>query len=471
MNASNDSQTPQKRLTDGIVAKMSKAKRVKPLIQAIEGALAPGTFIAYGRSWDFVLSLDEVKDRLDAMVKAGQARQAVELYETFLAGCYEKAEEIDDSGGNLGDFFQQLFVSWVRARQRAGCPAEDTVRCVLRWIDRDNCGFCHDIEGDVAKALDRRGLALFKAHFEQQLDTAFAQFKAGDPQCIHDYPWAVRWPVHALKAVYLARNDWRSYTSLCERFLVSPKDCANIAALCEAKKRPADALAWVERGLATEQDRNWGNESSYELRGLRKRLLAKVGRREEALESAWADFARHPSAYGYADLRKYVPRNARDAWHQRAMQQAETVDLRGFIEICVETKEWEQLATQVVTTTHEQLENLSHYVTEKAAEGLARKHPLAAAKTYRALAMRILKAGKSKYYSFAMEHLRTAKRLYDKLGEHKEWQAIVDQIRRDHARKRGFVADFEEIAANRKVRPPESFADRSRCRWKQQTAD
>jgi hypothetical protein len=173
----------------------------------------------------------------------------------------------------------------------------------------------------------------------------------------------------------------------------------------------------------------------------------------------------------YADFMKYVPRNARDAWHQRAMQQAETVDLRGFIEICVESKEWEQLATRAVAAAHEQLENISHYVTEKAAHGLARKHPPAAAKICRALAMRILEAGKSKYYSFALEHLRTAKRLYEKLGEHAEWQAVVDQIRRDHARKRGFVADFEEIVANRKVRPPESFAERSHRRWKQQTAE
>lgn len=81
-------------------------------------------------------NLDGVKDQFDAMVKAGRARQAVELYETFLAGCYGKADEIDDSGGNLGDFFQGLFVSWIHARQRTGCPAEDTVRCVVRWIEQ-----------------------------------------------------------------------------------------------------------------------------------------------------------------------------------------------------------------------------------------------------------------------------------------------------------------------------------------------
>jgi hypothetical protein len=83
-----------------------------PLMQAIEQSLAPGVFIPYGRSWDFVRNLDGVKEQLDAMVKAGRARQAVELYETFLAGCYDKADEIDDSGGNLGGLFEGYSVTF-----------------------------------------------------------------------------------------------------------------------------------------------------------------------------------------------------------------------------------------------------------------------------------------------------------------------------------------------------------------------
>jgi hypothetical protein len=38
---------------------------------------------------------------IDALVKNGEAERAVGLYKMFLSGCYEKAEEIDDSGGNL----------------------------------------------------------------------------------------------------------------------------------------------------------------------------------------------------------------------------------------------------------------------------------------------------------------------------------------------------------------------------------
>ena len=31
----------------------------------------------------------------------------------YLEGHYEKAEEIDDSGGELGMFFEELFCSWI----------------------------------------------------------------------------------------------------------------------------------------------------------------------------------------------------------------------------------------------------------------------------------------------------------------------------------------------------------------------
>jgi hypothetical protein len=37
-----------------------------------------------------------------------ESAQAVGLYETFLAGRYEKTGEIDDSSGSFGDFVAQL---------------------------------------------------------------------------------------------------------------------------------------------------------------------------------------------------------------------------------------------------------------------------------------------------------------------------------------------------------------------------
>jgi len=100
---------------------MRKRKNIDPLISRIELVLDLGQFISYNQSWDFVHDLEDIKDKIDDLMESGEADRTVRLYELFLSGCYEKAEEIDDSGGNLGMFFQDLFLSWITARQKAGC--------------------------------------------------------------------------------------------------------------------------------------------------------------------------------------------------------------------------------------------------------------------------------------------------------------------------------------------------------------
>ena len=81
---------------------MKKKRNVDRLILRIELALDLGQFITYNQSWDFVHDLEDIKNKIDDLMESGEADRAVRLYEMFLSGCYEKAEEIDDSGGNLG---------------------------------------------------------------------------------------------------------------------------------------------------------------------------------------------------------------------------------------------------------------------------------------------------------------------------------------------------------------------------------
>ena len=120
---------------------MGNRKKPDPLISELEHALDPGEFIPYDRSWDFVQTLENVKHKVDALVKDGQADRAVSLYEIFLAGCYEKVNEIDDSGGELGSFFKDLFCSWVTARQKAKYSPAETIQKIQFYASfRGNSG-------------------------------------------------------------------------------------------------------------------------------------------------------------------------------------------------------------------------------------------------------------------------------------------------------------------------------------------
>jgi hypothetical protein len=65
---------------------VEKRKKSDSLVSAVERALDLGEFISYDRSWDFVRSLEDVKHKIDAQVKDGNAERAVSLYEIFLSG-------------------------------------------------------------------------------------------------------------------------------------------------------------------------------------------------------------------------------------------------------------------------------------------------------------------------------------------------------------------------------------------------
>jgi len=449
---------------------MKKRRKADPLISQIELALDLGQFISYNQSWDFVHDLDDTKSKIDDLMENGEADRAVRLYEMFLSGCYEKAEEIDDSGGNLGMLFQNLFLSWIKARQKAGHAAEETVGDILNWMKNDDYGFCYKIEKEVAEVLNKAGFRLFRQHFQDRFEEAFRPFGSGKTKYIYDYPANVYMNANILKDIFVVKKDVKAYLALCEKVGTTPKDCEHIASLQKVKRHYDDALAWVEKGLKLEKEREWGNQSSYALTGIRQELFNKLGRREDALESAWSEFKKYPSQYGYDRLRKYIPKKDISHWREKAIHEAKKTSLSAFIEICTETKEWDVLSEHIVAIEYKKLEKISHYTTEKAAKRLAKKYSQAAAKIYAALGMRIILSGKSKYYHYALEHFRNAKKFCERAGCEQMWLSLVDRVREDHSRKYSFIGDFEKIVAGRAPESPESFEKRSQKRWKKQTS-
>jgi uncharacterized Zn finger protein len=115
------------------------------------------------------------------------------------------------------------------------------------------------------------------------------------------------------------------------------------------------------------------------------------------------------------------------------MAAAAGVSLGEFISLCVKVKEWERLGQRVYSAKLVELEALSHYCTEAAAKALAKKNPLAAAKLYRALGLRILIAGKSKYYDAALDHFEMARHLYCGAGQSSDWEELAGTVRNAHS--------------------------------------
>ncbi len=402
----------------------------------IEDALEPDNYIGWNEGSSFVSGVEEVERQIGQLVASDPTR-AIDLYESFIAGCIAKADEVDDSDGEFGAFAGGLYLGWIKARQAAGSDSGETIAQLFDWMEDDSYGFCNDLGTQAVSVLDRPGLAALEREARVRVDSA------------------------VLKAIYTHKRDTQKYIELTAAAGLTPDDCQTLAAMFQTKRKFTEALDWLERGLKIEGSRFAG----HNLAEMRRALLVKLGRAGDALDSAWTEFQKAPNRFSYEELVRYVPKKERAEWHEKAMVAAEKADLDLLIELWVHSKEIDRLARRLAEVKVADLERLSHYVTEPAAERLAKPHPAVAAKLFRALCMRILKAGKSNYYLEALSNLKKARDCYGKVGLDTEWHALTDEIRRDHKRKSSFMPGFERIVAGTDSAREPSFLDRARQRY------
>lgn len=339
----------------------------------IESALQPGRLIGWNEGSSFVSDLRHLESEI-AKVVSGDPARGVVLYETFIAGCTLKAEEIDDSDGEFGTFACGLYCDWITARQAAGADRGQTAKLLLAWMDDDDYGFCNDLERAAVKVLDRAGLEAFEREVRARFDTECATLAKGkrpvpNPDYARDH-WS-----GMLRAIYSEQRNIEKYLDLTSRTGLTQADCEAIATMFQAKRKPNDALAWVEQGIQMDKPDAFQRGAGDKLAEMRRALLAKLGRGNETLDSAWAEFQAHPDKTTYDELIRYVPKAERGAWHEKAMAASEQGDLGSLIELWLGAKEIDRLAARLERTSDTQLEGLSHYLTEAAAWRLAKTHP------------------------------------------------------------------------------------------------
>jgi tetratricopeptide (TPR) repeat protein len=438
--------------------------KADPLERDIERALRPGTFIGYRECSSFISDLAGVEAKVASLTTADPGR-AASLYETVLAGCHEKAEELDDSGGDFGQFVRALFSGWIKARQAAGTGPEETASRLLVWMDNDPYGFCYQIEADIAKAFNKTGLAAFEKQVRRRFDRSVPA-KPAPEGALGDRREHVRrrWG-DVLRKLYIHRKNLTAYIALAEEVGPTAQDCRDVASLLASRRKHPEALVWVERGLDLDKKTPYGSTAGHDLSELKRAVLKQLGRGDEAVADAWDDYRKHPSKYTYEDLMKYVPRAERSAWHEKAIGAALGTDLDSLIELFLETREDERLADLVRRTKHEALEQVRYYTAEPAARVLEKLHPDLAARLWRALGMHIVNGGKSKLYDAALFHFERAMRCYQDAGQTSVWERTVRRVRFLHHRKTGFMPGFEKLVVGSGPSDKPSFLERARTRW------
>lgn len=414
----------------------------------IERALLPGQFISSRGSTEFIEALEGVAQTIRKLVKPDAAR-AVRLLETLIGACFEKAEEVHDEGGWYSTFVQDVFCSWIKARAAAGSDRVETARRLLAFGEKDEYCLCYLMERSVVKAFDKAGLSAFEQVVRERME------KAPDPGA--EQSFAPHRATEMLRAIYTQQHNLPAYIAICEKD-PSSADCLAIATMLHRK--PQEALTWVEKGLTLGRERS-ESCAACDLTTLKRELLTRLGRGGDALADAWSAFENHPSKYSYEELQRYVPKEDRATWHEKAMNIATGADLGQAIEILLETCETKRLTDRLAKATDQELEDLSHYTTEPAAAHLEKEHPAAAARLHRALALRILNARKNKYYDAALSNLERAKKCFQRAGLTDSWTLLLTSLRKNHTRKIWFIRQLEKLEAG--LTEP-TFLERARRR-------
>ena len=113
-----------------------------------------------------------------------------------------------------------------------------------------------------------------------------------------------------------------------------------------AGKRFGEALDWVERGLEIGRHNPSSSFAAVDLGEMKRALLTKLGCRHEALESAWNEFQHHPSSYSYKAPSAMSLLTEKKVWHGKAMEVAQKGDLSSQIELWLDLKDLDRLASR-----------------------------------------------------------------------------------------------------------------------------
>jgi hypothetical protein len=431
---------------------------IATLERALESALMPGTFIDWRAKDGFLAGLEFVEAKIQMLAATDPTSGAV-LFETFIASINAKMGEIDDDG-DMGVVVDGLYVSWVKARQAGGASPTETIAKLAWWVEHDDYGLAFEIErGDVIKTLDASGLTALADTAQQKIAAAGAMTdeRKGD---IERRTWE---PI--LRAVLVAGRNIGRYVAMAERDGVTPTDCETVADMLSAEGKHDDALVWVDRGMALEAKKQWSGRMTKGLGDRKRTLLMKLGRHQEALASAWAEYERNPWEHCYDDLMSYVPDGERPTWHARAMAVTDGTNLQTVAKLLIKCGETTRLASRVRATVDAELESMSHFTTEPIAGALEAEHPDLAARLHRACGMRVVNRGKSKYYDPALVNFEKARDCYLRAGMASAWADVVAEVRAAHSKKTGFMPRFERVVAGGTKAKEPSFLERARRKY------
>jgi hypothetical protein len=336
-------------------------------------------------------------------------------------GLYERC---DDSSGRLQDFFHDMGPDVSALAELARPDPKDLADRLADCLVEDEWGHFSDLIPDLTECLGTIGLDRLKAALAKGVLT-------GPPR------YVLR---HALERIADAEGDVDAFIAQqSEASRKVPAIAAEIAARLLKQGRTEDAWHAIE---AVDETRpGW---IPFEWEDMRAKVLAALGRAEEAQHFRWNCFARSLNADHFRLIIKALPDFEDIEAEGRAMDLTLAHgDTLAALHFLVTWPALEQ-AARLVMSRADELDGTYYELLTPAAELLEARYPLAATLLLRVLIDFALEKGRVKRYRHAARHLNTCEaqslRIED-FGSISDHDAYLSGLREKHGRKSSFWAE------------------------------
>ncbi|WP_139556543.1 SWIM zinc finger family protein [Methylotetracoccus oryzae] len=424
--------------------------------KAIDDATRVRGFVAWDEAGDLASDLDVLVDSLEELLTPGSAGALVELAEYAIEKVDQLlAEDVDDSGGEVGDVLARLGDLHLRACQLARPEPVALAERLFRYelsVSFDSYSDSVRIYQDV---LGKEGIARFRSLAERQWEQIQP---LGPSDQKHRSDFSDRFRItHIMETLAQMSGDTDALVAVKSRDLSSPYQYLTIAEIYHKAGHDELALDWAERGI-----KSFPNRPDDRLRDFLVKEYLKRGRDDDALQLTWIQFEVRATVEHYRKLHDVADRLGR--WpeqRQRALAAVEALAQRsaealsGFRpkpalpdwSLRVEIALWENdldTAWQVIQRGGCRRDLLLSLAGKL--EGPRRDD---AVTLYRRIIPSVIEETENRAYQEAIRHLRKVGRLMQAAGNIDDFRGYLATLRVRYKAKRNFVKLLDGLIQER----------------------
>lgn len=388
--------------------------------------------------------VDGVVDQISTLLDNGRAALALRLLDYFFDRMDAAMAEIDDSDGCAGGVYSRACELHLAAL-RAVKP--DPIALARKLFDRELSGvgdfFWHAFN-TYQEVLGTEG----RAEYRRLAEAAWQKVPVRKPRVggtiVFDETDSHRRALSGILDAFAEEDgDLDARIALRTKDLSAPHEYLDLAQLCDAAGRTADALRWAEEGLWT-----FDTLPDRRLAEFAATLYQRAGRPDDAAKTLWKIFDQGPTIDGYRTLKALAPEGSPEA---AAIRDRAVAGLKAMIQKGARGNAWRSPADVLlqILMLEGQLDDAwslarAHRATDAIMDELCdmseASHPDHVLAAYAKRVDHLVSSGGQGNYTVATGLIARMERIRKTLGRHAEHAAFVADLAVRHKAKRNFIA-------------------------------